>query len=533
MTNFILRSEELQDAKILDYYVGTAHDEKILEQLETPIPCLLEGSRGVGKSFLFKVLKRRLLDKFTEKKVLPVMVTFRNSPLLRTENESSFYYWMLARITSEIVRALKRAGVFVARYSFLYGTPSNVDDETELEKICNQFEQSWRETEVNVDVSRLPTIDDLLQAIEDVCETNSIQRIIVNIDEAAHVFIPAQQRQFFTLFRDIRSPYLKCNAAIYPGTTCFGDFFQPMHDATFLHISRNIQDNDYISFMREMVEKQLDNSETIRKLFQYGENFDLLAYASNGNPRLLFTTLAMVDKINADSTNKIFREFYRERIWAEHSSLAEKFPSCKDLIDWGRDFIENDVLPELKSKNDRYLAKKQPTTFYLWIHRDAPQINKEALRLLEYTGILIANANGIRATRSAIGTRYSVNIGCLLALESVPTSSGSRILKNTTAKRMSEYGASNQCYEPLASKKIIEIAASNNQFLRDQLTKSIDFLDLTDWQKEKLHSVSINTIGELAASNESAVMKAYYVGEVRAKQMKNAAYAALFEYLLG
>ena len=35
MTNFILRSEELQDAKILDYYVGTAHDEKILEQLET------------------------------------------------------------------------------------------------------------------------------------------------------------------------------------------------------------------------------------------------------------------------------------------------------------------------------------------------------------------------------------------------------------------------------------------------------------------------------------------------------------------
>lgn len=131
------------------------------------------------------------------------------------------------------------------------------------------------------------------------------------------------------------------------------------------------------------------------------------------------------------------------------------------------------------------------------------------------------------------GTRYGVNIGCLLALEAVPTSTGARILKNTTTKRMSEYGASNSCYEPLSSKKLIELEASNNQFLQDQLAKSIDFLDLTDWQKEKLHSVSINTIGELAASNESAVMKAYYVGEVRAKQMKNAAYAALFEYLLG
>ncbi len=92
---------------------------------------------------------------------------------------------------------------------------------------------------------------------------------------------------------------------------------------------------------------------------------------------------------------------------------------------------------------------------------------------------------------------------------------------------------SNSCYEPLSSKKLIELASSNNQFLQDQLAKNIDFSDLTDWQKEKLHSVSINTIGELAASNESAVMKAYYVGEVRAKQMKNTAYAALFEYLLG
>ena len=167
------------------------------------------------------------------------MVTFRNSPFLKTENESAFYYWMLARITSEIIRALKKAGVLVGRYSFLYGTSSNTDDETELEKICNQFEQSWREKEVDIDISLLPTIDDLLQAIEDVCETSFIERIIVNIDEAAHVFIPAQQRQFFTLFRDMRSPYLKCNAAIYPGTTCFGDSFQPMHDAMFLHISRN------------------------------------------------------------------------------------------------------------------------------------------------------------------------------------------------------------------------------------------------------------------------------------------------------
>lgn len=533
MLNFILRSEELQDSKIFDYYVGTEHDEKILEDLETPIPCLLEGSRGVGKSFLFKVFKQHLLNRFTKTKILPVMVTFRSSPFLKAADESAFYYWMLARITTEIVRAFKQAGALISQTSLLYGTSLSPVDDVELEKICNQFEQSWRTGESNIAVSQLPTIDDLLHAVEDICKLNSIERIIVNIDEAAHVFIPAQQRQFFSLFRDMRSPYLKCNAAIYPGTTCFGDTFQPIHDAKFLHISRNIQDDDYLLSMKEMVHKQIDDSSAIRNLSQHGENFTLLAYAANGNPRLLFTTLGMVDKLTADSTNKIFREFYRERIWSEHSALAEKFSSCKDLIDWGRDFVEKTVLPELKSKNDNYLEKGQPTTFNLWIHRDAPQIIKEALRLLEYTGILAENSTGIRATRNGIGTRYSVNVGCLIALEATPTSTGTQLLKNTTIKRMSEYGATSPYYEPLASTKLIQEEVCSNQFLQDQLKKSIDLLDLTDWQKEKLHSVSINTIGELASADESTVMQADYVGEVRAKQMQNAAYAALFEYLLG
>lgn len=362
MLNFILRSEELRDSEILEYYVGSEHDEKILEQMETPIPCLLEGSRGVGKSFLFKVLKQRLLGDYAEKRILPVMVTFRNSPFLKSNDESAFYYWMLARITTEIIRAFKRAGVLISKSMFMYGT-SEVDEEAELEKIYLQFENSWRLADNSIDTTNLPTVDDLLQAVEDICESNEIERVIVNIDEAAHVFIPAQQRQFFSLFRDLRSPYFKCNAAIYPGTTCFGDTFQPMHDAMYLRISRNIQDDDYIASMKEMVLKQIKDSGVINNLSKHGEYFSLLAYAANGNPRLMFTTLGLIDKFNADNVNRVFREFYRERIWSEHSALAEKFPSCKTLIDWGRNFIQDTVLPELQSKNEKYLSKEQPTTF--------------------------------------------------------------------------------------------------------------------------------------------------------------------------
>ena len=205
----------------------------------------------------------------------------------------------------------------------------------------------------------------------------------------------------------------------------------------------------------------------------------------------------------------------------------------KRLIDWGRNFIKDIVLPEIKSKNDKYLAKEQPTTFCMWVHRDVLQIIKEALRLLEYTGIIVQNATGIRATWNAVGTRYFVNVGCLIALESVPTATGNVLLNNTTIKRMSEYGASSQFYEPLTDEATIQHDPNDNQFLRDQLEKNIDFLDLTDLQKEKLHSVSIDTIGQLAHATEATVMQAYYVGEIRTKQIKNAAFAALFEYLLG
>ena len=59
------------------------------------------------------------------------------------------------------------------------------------------------------------------------------------------------------------------------------------------------------------------------------------------------------------------------------------------------------------------------------------------------------------------------------------------------------------------------------------------YLDLTPWQIDKIRSVSINTIGELLGADESALMKASYIAGKRARSIKNAAYAAVYEFLLG
>ena len=67
------------------------------------------------------------------------------------------------------------------------------------------------------------------------------------------------------------------------------------------------------------------------------------------------------------------------------------------------------------------------------------------------------------------------------------------------------------------------------------LGKSINVLDgLTTWQKEKLKSVGIRTIGELHSKTETdLIQRIYGVGPAKARAMKNAVMAELLEYLSG
>lgn len=139
------------------------------------------------------------------------------------------------------------------------------------------------------------------------------------------------------------------------------------------------------------------------------------------------------------------------------------------------------------------------------------------------------DAAGIRATRSEVGTRYMVNIGCLLAAESTPTTNGLSLIKKSDIRRMSEYGAN----QPIFSKIQGCIAGADSDALKEQLGKNIDLLDLTGWQKQKMHEISIDTIGELISAPEERLKQAKYIADVRARTIKNAGIAAVCEYLLG
>jgi hypothetical protein len=301
---------------------------------------------------------------------------------------------------------------------------------------------------------------------------------------------------------------MSCKAAVYPGVTSFGEVFQPAHDATVLKLERDFLSADYLNNMREIVVKQGD-SNLAALIAQRGEYFNILAYASSGNPRILLKLLLKTPKLNSSEINETIREYFRNDVWSEHTGLAEKYDGHRSMIDWGRRFIEGSVLPDLQGKNVQYLTSDKNSSCFFWIHRDAPQQVKEALRLLAYTGIVTEHATGIKASRSEVGARYAVNLGCLFALEKIPTTTAFVIGASLTPKRMIEFGANHPSYKDILSAPTIP-ETNSSEILRKQLDKPVSALDITEWQKSQLINLQLLTLGDVLRASEDRLKQGYY-----------------------
>ena len=535
MNEFKIRTEDLKTEEVLSYYVKTSLDEQIIGALMSSNPIILEGSRGTGKSFLLKIAEARLHDNFERDKILPVYVCFVKSSLIYTKDLQQFQHWMLARLCSRIIRQLYAYGLLAQKTQNLAAIsggqePDNVGH-SKIEEIADAYEDSYKHPNEVINHDEIPDIEQFKDTIQDMCVQLKINKILIFFDDAAHIFRPEQQRQFFTLFRDLRSPYISCNAAVYPGVTYYGEIFQKSHDATVVKINRDIMDSNYLSNMREIVTKQADSA-LITRIEKNSDNFNALAYAVSGNPRILLKTVDKASKMDTNSVKEVLKEYYRTDIWSEHTNLGEKYAAYKRFIDWGRKFIEETVIPKTKEKNDnRINAGTEESTCTFWIHRDAPVNILEAIRFLSYTGIVQEGESGIVATRRAYGTRYSINLGCLVAPEADPIKTILEISRHLTPKRFTEFSANDEHFKDLVDS--ISSYSDSEVLLEPQLRKSLDSLDIPAYQREGLLKMKLDTVGKVLNASEEQYDEIYYVGKVRARQIRNAVLASVFEYLSG
>ena len=536
MNELYLRTEDIGDQELLDLCVETKQDREIINLLKSRTPVVLVGSRGVGKTFLMKVAERELHNDFAKERILPVYISFIKSSLIAVNKKGSFLQWMLAKICARVVLQLKRDGIIVEpnnSIDILSGGAFDVRSEPKIATISKSYEDSWR-GRVDIDESSIPTVEDVKEAIEEICDENDIKRIVLFIDEAAHNFIREQQAEFFTLFRDLRCAKISCKAAVYPGVTAYGDIFQMSQDAISRTLNRFVQDEGYVDFMKSMVVKQIDDSGYQKELSRKGQVFTDLTYAASGNPRFLLNNIRSLEKFGTNEVNQCIKEFYRANILRDHTTLSSKYPNLQELIDWGRKFLEDSLLPELQKRNMEALATEdKPTTAFFWIHKDAPEPVKRAISLLEYSGLVIELNKGLRATGREVGTRYMVNLGCLFAMEANPLSVSHQIIDRLSIGKYIEYGMNSPVFNDIKDK--LQAIQDNDmaKSLELQISKPLDVLDLSYKMKNKLREVGLNSVKDVLNAPEEKLKEASYVGDKRARRMKQVALTSVYEYLIG
>jgi hypothetical protein len=524
MEDFIIRTEDILPENILDIYVETEKDQNIVQSLKNRSPVLLEGSRGVGKSFLLRVAEQQLLETLNTEGTLPVYVKLTKSILVRTKNDNQFRFWTLCRLTNALLRSLRNTGLIADLDRDSGALGGQIGGEDPVNETLREFEESYQNPGQEVDISEVPTAVNFTHAIEDICRRLSIERISVFFDEAAHILQPEHQRQFFSLFRDLRTPRIACNAAVYPGITAYGEDFERSHDATVKRVERRVESTNYIDKMKEIVYAQADDS-TAREIEDNERDFEVLAYAASGNPRYLLESLQKYpDTRNA---TEVVKDHFRNDIWAGHKGLREKYGGLGDLIEWGEEFMKRKVLPSLEDKNEG----GGNTSRYFWIRDGAPEFVDKSLQLLMYMGIVSPDKEGYIATNDWKGTRYAVNLGVLYADASHPAGECIRIAENLSVSKPALFNKNHPAFEGLEAESVV--FGQDNEVLNEMLDRSIDNLDLTEFKKMRLRQQNITTIGEVLDSSEEILKQGYYVGDVRARKIKNAAQAAVMEYLHG
>ena len=549
----IIRADDIEDSELLDLYVDLNENNDILKYLTNKIPVLLVGSRGSGKTMLLRVAEKILEKDFERDRILPVFITFKEAGLIK---DNYFKQWMLSKILFQLRRKLVRlcnmqTGINVVKDFFdIHFDEENIN--SKIDRFNRLLQKIWKNKKVDVkqeikeifnkdveDIDILNEIDYFNALIEDICNEFNIKRIVFLFDEACHNFIPSQQRIFFTLFRDIRSQYVNCKAAVYPGIVSYGETFQKFHDATEIKIERKITDENYIESMRKMIRKQVDEK-VYNRLEENGELLDLLIYSSSGNPRTLLRSLIAATKnlaapLRRQSVTETIKEFYRNDIWNEHILLSEKYVRYKDLIDWGREFLENRVIEDI---NTKFNSENKNKTIYFAVDRDAPQAVKQSMKILEHSGIISLHKEGVKkvaSRRSRFFDRYQINLGIILVSEkdSNPVAQYNDIVKGLSIENCTNYTMNSPAFSEVKKYNLIEGNEEIEEVLDRLLNKPIDVLEISEKQKDKLKNAGYISIGDVINATEDELKKIKSIGDIRARRISNTARNAAIEYICG
>ncbi len=403
-TVFEQRAEYLSKAELEQWTVYTPRDEALIQKLIGPGAKLLTGPRGSGKSTLFRTAYFRAL---AERECFAVYVNYSASlalePLLHKQANALqvFRQWVLYKIVDGARRACDEMGSPM---------PSGLEDlALSASKKIQRLEAGF----IDESASEIMSPAVLAERLESWASALDLSRCVLLLDDAAHAFSPEQQRDFFEIFRTIRSRRVSPKAAVYPGITSYSPNFHVGHEAELLEAWYRSDAPEFLTAMHDVVQRRLPESMRAH-LKDKQDLIDLLALASFGLPRGFINMLSQLLGVeegagNSNPTRLRADEAIRTHVDSVRTifkGLSAKLPRYRHFVEMGLR-LEQESLETLRRYNAIQRAPEdKTTTVALKEPLGAPL--ERILNLLEYAGVIRAGRTVSRGIKGRF-QRYTLH----------------------------------------------------------------------------------------------------------------------------
>lgn len=449
--NFIEQAEYIDTESFAELTIEHPEEESILRKLMGGGAKLLIGPRGCGKSTLMLKAFNQML-KVPSLQALPVYVNFKLAlkvePLYSKGANAPF--WFKGWLTLKVVEAIRATLVQIVGLSIPDMFPKKEFIERSLTKIEAGITES---TEIDQF-----SISFLQKVIDEILETNNLNRCVLLIDDAAHAFSEKQQEDFFDFFRAVKSKSISPKAAVYPGITSHSPSFQVGHDAEQIDVWVKPFGDNYERFMLSLARKRFQGTQ-INLVEENEDDIAFLAYCSFGIPRAFLGMLRSIYNspdvyFNTDGSLSKAQILALSRSGKEmshgvYSSLENKLPSLKSYVKNG-ELIYRSILDSIKDFNSEKDRAEQTMQFGIRSPLDANL--EKVISFFQYAGLIMFIGEFSRGENGVFSV-YEVHIGDLVADNAIVgrrTKSTSLFLEVLRAKK-------HQTWPRTFSNKILEV----------------------------------------------------------------------------
>lgn len=410
--HFEERAERLTPTELIEWTYLTPADVGVIRKLRGPGVKLVVGPRGSGKTTLLKIALHQTNE---NRDVFGVYANYSHSlalePLFFSHSGALklFRQWVIQKIIIGVSETLDL---------WQKSATSRLSKQCEF---ARSFVSSLEKGEVIANETQYLAPSELVSLIEAVCDECEVTRAVLLLDDAAHAFSTEQQREFFEIFRQLRTRRIAPKAAVYPGVTSYSHTFNVAHEAELLYVWYSPSDEGYLENMRLMAKKRLPDS-VLQSLGSSAEEYlDILSLAAFGQPRALLNMIsAVVDATNAGKnvTRTVVLkavEDYNQYMLGVFRSLGGKLPRYKQFVEFGEKLNTT-----LASKVADYNRPRMPGDKGLGIGILAPLSEKleRILRFLEYAGMVRPLSDHSRGARGTY-RRYLIHYSTLIANNSL------------------------------------------------------------------------------------------------------------------